>query len=81
MANLATQAGVEGRSIRVHAPLMSLDKAAIIREGISLGVNYGMTSSCYQPTKEYFPCGGCDACLLRARGFEQAGVLDPLIAS
>lgn len=79
LANLATKAGVEGRQkLKIHAPLMALDKAAIIREGLRLGVDYAQTSSCYDPGPEGQPCGACDSCLLRAKGFAQAGVPDPL---
>ena len=80
MANLATQAGVEGRQrLKIHAPLMAMTKAQIVREGMRLGVDYAMTSSCYDPGPDGRPCGGCDACLLRARGFAEAGVEDPLL--
>ncbi len=80
MANLATKAGVEGRSqMQIHAPLMRLSKAEIIRLGASLGVDYALTSSCYDPLPSGKPCGQCDSCLLRARGFEQAGLEDPLL--
>lgn len=79
LANLATKAGVEGRQrLRIHAPLMALDKAGIIREGLRLGVDYAHTSSCYDPGPEGQPCGACDSCLLRAKGFAEAGVADPL---
>lgn len=78
-ANLATKAGVEGRQrLRIHAPLMALDKAGIIREGLRLGVDYARTSSCYDPGPQGQPCGACDSCLLRAKGFAEAGVADPL---
>lgn len=79
MANLATAAGVEGRQkLKVHTPLIQLTKAEIIRQGIKLGVDYGMTSSCYDPGEDGRPCGQCDACLLRAKGFREAGLTDPL---
>jgi 7-cyano-7-deazaguanine synthase len=79
MANLATAAGVEGRQrLRIHAPLIRLTKAAIIRRGLELGVDYALTSSCYDPGAGGRPCGACDSCLLRAKGFEEAGVPDPL---
>jgi 7-cyano-7-deazaguanine synthase len=79
MANLATAAGVQGRQrIRIHAPLIQLTKAEIIGRGESLGVDYGLTSSCYDPGSDGRPCGDCDACLLRAKGFEEAGLEDPL---
>jgi 7-cyano-7-deazaguanine synthase len=78
LANLATKAGVEGASrFRVHAPLLKLTKAEIIREGTRLGVDYSQTLSCYDPDAEGRACGACDSCLLRKKGFEQAGVTDP----
>mgnify|MGYP006266749805 CR=1 FL=1 len=79
MANLATREGVEGRSLRIHTPLIDLTKAEIIRLGLSLGVDYGRTLSCYDPTPPMGACGHCDACLLRARGFADAGVDDPTV--
>lgn len=80
MANLATRAGLEGRRLRIHTPLIGLTKAEIVKLGQRLGVDYGMTWSCYDPTPEGTPCGRCDACLLRAKGFREAGVDDPLTA-
>jgi 7-cyano-7-deazaguanine synthase len=81
MANLATREGVEGKqSLTIHTPLMQLTKAGIIQLGLELGVDYGDTFSCYDPSPEGQPCGSCDACLLRAKGFEEAGVPDPLLA-
>lgn len=81
MANLATAAGVEGRQrLRIHTPLIHLTKAEIIRRGLALGVDYGLTSSCYDPGPDGRPCGECDSCQLRAKGFAQAGVADPLLA-
>lgn len=78
MANLATRAAVEGRlKIRIHAPLIQLTKAEIIQTGIALGVDYGMTHSCYDPDSRGRACGQCDSCRLRRRGFEEAGVDDP----
>jgi 7-cyano-7-deazaguanine synthase len=77
MANLATRAGVEGRHLRVHTPLIGLTKAEIVKLGQRLGVDYGMTWSCYDPTADGTPCGHCDACILRERGFGEAGVEDP----
>lgn len=77
LADLATRAGVEGTRHRVHTPLMALDKAGIIRLGVTLGVDYGLTHSCYDPSPEGLACGGCDSCRLRARGFREAGVPDP----
>lgn len=77
LANLATKAGVEGRRFRVHAPLIHLSKAEIIRRGASLGVDYALTVSCYQADEEGRACGVCDACRLRREGFQMAGVPDP----
>lgn len=78
MANLATKAGVEGRqSVRIHTPLIELTKAQIIERGLALGVDYGMTHSCYDPDVDGRPCGTCDSCLLREKGFAEAGVDDP----
>jgi 7-cyano-7-deazaguanine synthase len=77
LARLATRAGVEGARFTVHTPLMALDKAGIIRLGLSLGVDYGLTHSCYDPAVDGRACGGCDSCVLRARGFREAGVPDP----
>jgi 7-cyano-7-deazaguanine synthase len=77
MATLATKAGVEGTHFKVHAPLSGMSKADIIRAGVKLGVDYGMTHSCYDPDAEGRACGRCDSCVLRRRGFEQAGVPDP----
>jgi 7-cyano-7-deazaguanine synthase len=80
MANLATKAGVEGTSkLKIHAPLMHMTKAQIIRRGTALGVDYAMTSSCYDPAANGTPCGACDSCQLRAKGFEEAGLPDPLL--
>lgn len=76
-ANLATKAGVEGRGVRIHTPLIGLSKAQIIREGASLGVDFALTHSCYDPAPDGRACGACDSCLLRRRGFEAAGVPDP----
>lgn len=79
MANLATRAGVEGRvHTRIHTPLMQMTKADIVRRGIELGVDYGLTHSCYDPRPDGHPCGACDSCLLRAKGFAEAGAVDPL---
>jgi 7-cyano-7-deazaguanine synthase len=77
LANLATKAGVEGARFQVHAPLSGMTKADIIREGTRLGVDYGLTHSCYDPDAQGRACGRCDSCLLRKRGFEEAGVPDP----
>lgn len=80
MANLATKETVEGRSnITIHTPLIDLTKEQIIREGIALGVDYSLTSSCYDPEDDGNPCRSCDSCLLRQKGFSAAGVADPLI--
>jgi 7-cyano-7-deazaguanine synthase len=79
MANLATKAGVEGtQQLKIHAPLMQMTKAQIISTGIELGVDYGLTHSCYDPDKQGTSCGACDSCILRLRGFSDAGVTDPL---
>lgn len=81
LANLATAAAVTGRRpMRIHAPLMTLTKADIIARGLALGVDYGLTSSCYDPGTDGRPCQHCDACLLRAKGFAEAGRADPLLA-
>ncbi|MGO9988224.1 MAG: 7-cyano-7-deazaguanine synthase QueC [Steroidobacteraceae bacterium] len=77
LAQLATKAGVEGGRFKVHAPLIRLSKAEIIRKGIALGVDYGMTVSCYQADAQGLACGRCDSCRLRAAGFAAAGVADP----
>jgi 7-cyano-7-deazaguanine synthase len=77
--NLATREGVEGRPMRVHTPLIDLTKAEIIRAGVALGVDYALTHSCYSPDAQGRACGACDACVLRRRGFEQAGVEDPTV--
>jgi len=77
LANLATRAGVEQGGFRVHAPLIHLSKAEIIKLGLALGVDYGLTVSCYQANPEGKACGRCDSCRLRKTGFEQAGVMDP----
>ncbi len=77
LANLATRAGVEGAGLRVVAPLMHLGKADIIRQGLALGVDYGLTHSCYDPAADGAACGRCDACQLRLAGFAAAGIADP----
>lgn len=79
MANLATRAGVEGRSrFRIHAPLITLTKAQIVRRALELGVDLGLTWTCYDPRPDGNPCGVCDACVLRAKGFAEAGARDPV---
>ena len=77
MANQGTKAGVEGDPFKIHAPLMHMTKADIIREGTRLGVDYGLTHSCYDPSESGLACGRCDSCLLRKKGFAEAGVPDP----
>lgn len=77
LANLATKAGIEGKRFHIHAPLIELSKAEIIREGIRLGVDYGLTISCYQADAEGRACGRCDSCRLRRQGFIDAGMPDP----
>ena len=78
MANLATKAGVEGQPLRIHTPLVSLTKAEIIKQGLELGVDYGLTHSCYDPAPDGTSCGECDSCQLRLRGFKEAGGIDPI---
>ena len=77
LANVATKRAVDGRPIRIHAPLIDLSKADIIRMGVRLGVDYGLTVSCYQASATGLACGRCDSCRLRRQGFEQAGIPDP----
>jgi len=79
LANLATKAGVEGARFRVHAPLLKMTKAEIIREGVGLGVDYSRTLSCYDPDAAGRACGRCDSCQLRRKGFAEAGVPDPTV--
>ena len=80
LANLATKMSTEqGRRVRVHAPLIRMSKAQIIKAGLELGLDYGLTHSCYDPGPSGRPCGQCDSCLLRAKGFAEAGVPDPLL--
>lgn len=82
MANLATRVGVEGTTrIVIHTPLIDLTKARIIQRGLDLGVDYSLTMSCYDPSSDGRPCGRCDACLLRAKGFAELGISDPLSLS
>lgn len=78
LASVATRAGVEGAKFRVHAPLIQLTKADIIRRGLSMNLDYRLTHSCYDPGDSGQPCGRCDSCVLRARGFAEAGVSDPI---
>ncbi|MCR9143447.1 MAG: 7-cyano-7-deazaguanine synthase QueC [bacterium] len=79
MAALGMKTGVEGSPVKIRAPLVKMTKAEIIQRGVELGVDYAMTSSCYDPDAEGRPCGQCDSCVLRARGFEGAGTPDPLV--
>jgi 7-cyano-7-deazaguanine synthase len=82
MANLATKAGVEGRThIQIHTPLIALSKADIVRLAAQLGVDFSLTHSCYDPDPEGCPCGQCDSCLLRAKGFAEAGIRDTLVST
>lgn len=78
LASLGTKAGVEGTAFRIHAPLLRMSKGDIVRRGLELGLDYGLTHSCYDPGPGGEPCGRCDSCLLRAKGFEEAGARDPL---
>lgn len=78
MANLGTKAGVEGKNFRIHTPLIRMTKAEIIKKGMELGVDYSLTHSCYDPSPEGLACGECDSCLLRKKGFAEAGFIDPL---
>jgi 7-cyano-7-deazaguanine synthase len=80
-ARLATKAGIEGRQFRIQAPLIAMTKAQIILRGLALGLDYSLTHSCYDPLPQGGPCGRCDSCVLRARGFDEAGVRDPLLAN
>jgi 7-cyano-7-deazaguanine synthase len=79
LASVATRAGVEGGRFHIHTPLITLSKADIIRRGVALGLDYGLTHSCYDPSADGRPCGHCDSCILRAKGFVEAGVPDPLV--
>jgi 7-cyano-7-deazaguanine synthase len=79
LASLATRAGVEGAKFAIHAPLIEMSKADIIRRGIALGLDYSLTHSCYDPRPDGTPCGRCDSCVIRAHGFAQAGTPDPLL--
>jgi len=77
MAKYATKAGISGRQVKIHTPLISLSKPEIIRTGLALGVDYRQTHSCYDPSTQGLACGTCDSCILRKRGFAQAGIPDP----
>lgn len=77
LANLATKAGVEGQKFTIHTPLIQMTKADIVRRGLELGLDFALTTSCYDPTPDGKACGHCDACLLRLKGFAEAGVADP----
>ena len=77
-ANLATKAGVSGSTFKIHTPLIDMTKSEIIKVGLDLGVDYSLTSSCYDPDQEGNPCGLCDACYLRLKGFKETGITDPL---
>jgi len=79
LAGLATKAGVEGGRLKILAPLIAMSKAEIVRAGLALDLDYGLTHSCYDPSPDGRPCGRCDSCLLRAKGFHEAGVADPVI--
>jgi 7-cyano-7-deazaguanine synthase len=78
LANLATKAGVEGRRFQIHTPLIKFSKAEIIRKAVELGVDVSLTHSCYDPTPDGLACGECDSCLLRLKGFREAGIKDPI---
>jgi len=78
LANLGTKAGVEGRRFQIHTPLIEFSKAGIIRKAVELGVDLSLTHSCYDPTPEGLACGECDSCLLRLKGFREAGIKDPI---
>jgi 7-cyano-7-deazaguanine synthase len=79
MANLGTKTGVETKRFSIHAPLITLTKAQIIQKGIELGIDYSLTLSCYDPSTDGIACGKCDSCLLRKKGFQEAGIPDPMI--
>jgi 7-cyano-7-deazaguanine synthase len=80
MANLATKAGVNGKQLTIHTPLIQLPKTAIIERGLSLGVDYSLTHSCYDPSDDGLACGCCDSCTLRKNAFKQLGMTDPALA-
>ena len=77
--NAGTKAGVEGKPFKIHAPLLNLTKAEIIQKGIELGIDYSETHSCYDPSEDGAPCGACDSCVIRRKGFTEAGVNDPAL--
>ena len=77
MANLATRAGVTGKTLKIHTPLINFSKAGIIKKGIALGMDYSLTHSCYDPTPVGLACGACDSCIIRKKGFAEAGIADP----
>lgn len=79
MANLATKAGVEGKIFSIHTPLIKMTKSEIIKKGFSLGVDYALTISCYDPSPSGAACGTCDACILRLKGFRESGITDPIV--
>ena len=79
LASVATRSGVEGERFKIHTPLLQMTKADIIRRGVALGLDYRLTHSCYDPGPDGSPCGTCDSCVLRAKGFTEAGVSDPLL--
>ena len=76
----ATKAGVEGGRFHIHAPLLAMTKAEIVKKGLELGLDYSLTHSCYDPLPDGRPCGRCDSCILRAKGFAEAGLQDPVVA-
>jgi 7-cyano-7-deazaguanine synthase len=79
MANLATKAGVEGKSFKIHTPLIKMTKGEIIRQGLTLGVDFSKTTTCYDPSPSGAACGACDACILRLKGFKENGIADPIV--
>lgn len=79
MANLATKAGVEGAALKIHTPLINMTKAEIIKTGLGLGVDFSLTTTCYDPLSSGAACGECDACILRLKGFQENGIVDPIV--
>jgi 7-cyano-7-deazaguanine synthase len=79
LANLATKAGVEGKSFKIHTPLIKMTKAEIIKTGLGLGVDFSLTTTCYDPSSSGAACGTCDACILRLKGFQESGITDPIL--